>query len=91
MKVLYATYLSLLLFSLGFSDCFSQEIPGEEELEHEIYLLGNTGAEKLQDNYPVINVLVEELEKNNQSSVLFLGNLFPGIFFPKAQKMLKSI
>ncbi len=87
MKVLYPAYISLLFFSFGLSFSFSQEIPADKDLDHQIYLLGNTGMAKLQDSYPVIDVLIEELEKDKgRSTVLFLGNLFPRNILPEGAK-----
>jgi len=84
MKYINAFLLFKLIGIFSITHCFTQNIPPDEKIQHQIYLLGNTGMVKSQDNYPVLNVLREQLkDEGDRSSVIFLGNLLPHNVLPE--------
>lgn len=87
MKFKGITWFSIILSCFGLFESYAQKGQTDEDLVHQIYLLGNTGASGLQDHYPVLDLITEELDKKKtESTVLFLGNVFPRNIFPEGAK-----
>ncbi|MBR9999198.1 MAG: BamA/TamA family outer membrane protein [Cyclobacteriaceae bacterium] len=87
MKVKKAAILTIVIILSIISYCFPQDDPPEKKIDREILLVGNTGETKLQDSYPVIDAMIDQLkDRDDHSTVLFLGNLFPRNILPEGAK-----
>lgn len=96
---LFKSYLLLILICLIASSCankrlnysqaqkdWEQNIPGDTEIEHTMFLIGDAGNSKEGKMAPALRLLKNKLEQaGDQSSVIFLGdNIYPGGMPPKS-------
>jgi hypothetical protein len=76
--------LYLLFYIISALFVYGQTNEEEKKVDQVIYMIGNTGNKKGVD-YSALKGLSNQLKSEKDSStVLFLGNLFPGNFFPKS-------
>jgi len=69
----------------------AQVHPNEDSISHIIYLIGNIGNDKKEENFLALNGMINQLKADNDSTtVLILGNIFHNRFFPEGTNHIEQ-
>ncbi len=69
----------------------AQELKSEKSVSHVIYLIGNIGNDKKQENYLALNGMINQLKgEKDSTTVLLLGNIFHHDLFPEGANHIEQ-